>query len=67
MGPQLSEMDTDGSDPRRNAVLESARHVFAEKGFVEATISEISRGAGIADSAAYKYFKGKEEICTGNN
>jgi len=50
------------SDLKKNAILESARQIFAEKGFVNTTISEIALTAGIADSAVYKYFNGKEKV-----
>ena len=47
---------------KRTSILESATRVFSEKGFFESTISDIARGAGIADSGVYHHFKGKEEI-----
>ncbi len=50
------------TDIKRTSILNSANKVFSEKGFFQTTISEIAKGAGIADSAVYRYFKGKEEI-----
>ena len=49
-------------DPKIQALLRSATDVFAQKGFAEATISEIARGAQIAPSGIYNHFSGKEEI-----
>jgi len=47
---------------RRERIIESALAIFAEKGFQEATISEISRAAGVSDATVYEYFKSKEEL-----
>ncbi|HPI93373.1 MAG TPA: TetR/AcrR family transcriptional regulator [Deltaproteobacteria bacterium] len=47
---------------RRDRILESALAIFAEKGFQEATISEISKAAGVSDATVYEYFKSKEEL-----
>jgi len=50
------------SERRRQAILRSATRIFSRKGFGEAKISEIARGAKLASSGIYTYFKGKEEI-----
>lgn len=47
---------------RRERILEAALAIFAEKGFQEATISEISKAAGVSDATVYEYFKSKEEL-----
>ncbi|HVN70420.1 MAG TPA: TetR/AcrR family transcriptional regulator [Desulfomonilia bacterium] len=47
---------------RRDRIIESALSIFAEKGFQEATISEISKAAGVSDATVYEYFKSKEEL-----
>ena len=50
-------------DPqKKHLILESAINVFSEKGFSEATISEIAKGAGLSGPGLYKYYSGKEEI-----
>ncbi|MEZ4525529.1 MAG: TetR/AcrR family transcriptional regulator [Desulfobacterales bacterium] len=45
-----------------NRILEAAVSVFAEKGFHQATISQIAREAGVADGTIYLYFKNKDDI-----
>ncbi len=50
------------SKTKKNAILESAIKVFAEKGFADATISEIAKRAGLGGSGIYIYFKSKEDI-----
>jgi TetR/AcrR family transcriptional regulator, fatty acid metabolism regulator protein len=47
---------------RRDRIIESALRIFAEKGFQDATISEISKAAGVSDATVYEYFKSKEEL-----
>ncbi|MBN1636939.1 MAG: TetR/AcrR family transcriptional regulator [Deltaproteobacteria bacterium] len=47
---------------RKNKIIESALKIFAEKGFQDATISEISKAAGVSDATVYEYFNTKEEL-----
>lgn len=47
---------------RKKQILDSATRIFGEKGFQEATISEISKDVGIGDATIYEYFKNKEDI-----
>jgi TetR/AcrR family fatty acid metabolism transcriptional regulator len=47
---------------RRERIIDSALKIFAEKGFQDATISEISRAAGVSDATVYEYFNSKEEL-----
>lgn len=43
-------------------ILDAAISVFAEKGFFNATVSEVARRAGVADGTIYLYFKGKDDL-----
>ncbi|HHO76220.1 MAG TPA: TetR/AcrR family transcriptional regulator [Deltaproteobacteria bacterium] len=47
---------------RKNRIIETALKIFAEKGFADATISEISKAAGVSDATVYEYFNSKEEL-----
>jgi len=47
---------------RKNKIIDSALKIFAEKGFADATISEISKAAGVSDATVYDYFNTKEEL-----
>jgi len=49
------------SDDKRNAILEAAARVFAERGLSAAT-SAISSAAGIAEGTLFTYFKTKDEL-----
>lgn len=46
-------------DPR---IMESAKEEFLRKGFLEASLQEICRNAGVTTGALYKRFRGKEEL-----
>lgn len=49
-------------DPR---ILESAKEEFLQKGFLNASLQEICKNAGVTTGALYKRFSGKEELfCT---
>ena len=46
-------------DPR---IKESAKEEFLQKGFLDASLQEICKNAGVTTGALYKRFKGKEEL-----
>jgi AcrR family transcriptional regulator len=47
---------------RRGEILRSAEHVFASKGYHEASIEEIARVAEYGTGTVYLYFKDKEAL-----
>ena len=47
---------------RKGSILSATTRIFAEKGFSQSTISEISTEVGIAESTIYEYFNNKEDI-----
>ena len=49
-------------EARKEEILQAAREVFAEKGFLAATMEEIAQRAGFSKGAIYFYFRSKEEI-----
>ena len=46
----------------RTRVLEAAEQVFGAKGYHGASVTEITRAAGVAQGTFYLYFRGKKEI-----
>ena len=46
-------------DPR---IMESTKEEFLQKGFLDASLQEICKNAGVTTGALYKRFKGKEEL-----
>ena len=65
---QISTAASAGKTPavtdKRAAILEAATAVFAERGFFNAQVADIARGAGIAAGTVYLYFRSKDEILT---
>ena len=53
---------TPRGEATRQRVLEAAEAVFGEKGYYSASVTEITRAAGVAQGTFYLYFKGKKEI-----
>jgi AcrR family transcriptional regulator len=47
---------------RFSSIIDSALKVFGEKGFYNATISEIARNAGVSEATIYEYFGSKEDL-----
>jgi AcrR family transcriptional regulator len=47
---------------RQSEIITAARRVFAEKGYVAATVDEIAQRANLAKGTIYVYFDSKEQI-----
>ncbi|MBA2606825.1 MAG: TetR/AcrR family transcriptional regulator [Acidobacteria bacterium] len=47
---------------KREAILNAAVKVFAQKGFFNSKVADVAGEAGIADGTVYLYFKSKDEI-----
>jgi len=47
---------------KRDAILDAATQVFAEKGFFGAQVADVARRAGVAAGTVYLYFKGKDDL-----
>jgi TetR/AcrR family transcriptional regulator, fatty acid metabolism regulator protein len=47
---------------RKDRIMDAALCIFAEKGFQNTTISEISKEAGVSEATIYEYFGTKEEL-----
>lgn len=45
-----------------SSIIEAALKVFGEKGYYNATISEIARAAGVSEATIYEYFGSKEDL-----
>lgn len=58
----MGENDRGNRTDKRTRILDAAIHVFADKGFFQARISDIAERAGVADGTIYLYFKNKEDV-----
>ncbi len=47
---------------KSSSIIEAALKVFGEKGYYNATISEIARKAGVSEATIYEYFGSKEDL-----
>jgi len=54
--------DHSRAKPRKDRIMDAALRIFAEKGFQNATITEISKEAGVSDATIYEYFGTKEDL-----
>jgi AcrR family transcriptional regulator len=50
------------SEDKRNAILDAATRVFAERGLTSAPTSEISKQAGVAEGTLFTYFETKDDL-----
>ena len=50
------------SDERRDAIVHSAIHLFAEKGFRGATTRELAAAAGVTEPVLYQHFRTKSDL-----
>lgn len=50
------------SEDKRNAILDAATRIFAERGLTAAPTSEISKQAGIAEGTLFTYFDTKDDL-----
>ena len=55
-------MKSDGQLDKPTRILLAAESVFAEKGYIEATINEIARSSNVSEGTIYEYFKNKEDL-----
>ena len=52
------------SGQRREAIVRSAIHLFAEKGFRGATTRELAAAAGVTEPVLYRHFRTKRDLYT---
>ena len=54
--------DRDNKTSRKDRIIGVATKVFARNGFAETTISDIAKGAKVAEATIYEYFSTKEGL-----
>jgi AcrR family transcriptional regulator len=60
----VPEKISEDTRPKRDAILEAARTLFAKKGYDDTTIADIAKVAGVAVGTVYLYFRNKHEVYT---
>jgi AcrR family transcriptional regulator len=62
----LSKMETGlrerKKEQTRQLIADTARRLFAERGFEAVTVAEVARAAGVAEKTVFNYFPTKEEL-----
>jgi len=59
---ELPELATAKAEETRARILNAALRLFRERGFDSATMRDVAAEAGVANGAAYYYFRSKEEL-----
>ena len=60
--PPLSQAARAAQASKRDAILDAATRVFAERGFFAAQVADVARRAGVAAGTVYLYFKNKDDL-----
>lgn len=60
----MSELRTANMQEKQNRILECARDLFAEKGYINTRVRDIIDKAGYGTGTFYKYFDSKENVLT---
>ncbi len=55
-------VDNNKSIGRKDRILNAALKIFAERGFQNSTIVEISKEAEVSEATVYEYFGTKEDV-----
>ena len=53
---------SENTEFKASRILRAAESVFAEKGYIQATISEIAKIANVSEGTIYEYFKNKDDL-----
>lgn len=62
MSPRTEAQNDKIRIDRKKAIMEAALSVFAEEGYHSASISKVSKKAGVSKGLMYNYFESKEEL-----
>lgn len=62
MAPQSKEQFEAMRELSREKILSTALYLFSKKGFVNTSISDIAKEAGISKGLTYNYFKSKDDL-----
>jgi AcrR family transcriptional regulator len=60
--PNAAVFFADVEPGRKGEILDSALHVFADRGYDNGSMREIAKGVGVSEPALYRHFPGKEAL-----
>ena len=52
-------------EAKESSILDAAERIFAQAGFDGAKVSDIARGASVAEGTVYLYYKNKQDLLAG--
>jgi AcrR family transcriptional regulator len=58
----MPKVSQEHRDARRRTILDAARAVFADKGFAQASTTDIVQATGLSTGAVYSYFPSKQDL-----
>ena len=64
MAPRTSSQFEEIREQSKSKILDAALKLFAEKGYENASISQIAKKAGVSKGLMYNYFRSKEDLVT---
>lgn len=59
---QIPVPDKKITNPKYQKIIDAAIKVFAQKGFYNAKVNDVSKAADVADGTIYLYFKNKDDL-----
>ena len=62
LNQRVAERERHDGQERRRSILDAARKVFAEKGYLIASMREIARVAALSPGLIYHYWGGKDDL-----
>ena len=62
MSPRTEKQFEEMRKEKRTLIMEAALEVFAEKSFLGASVSKITKKAGVSKGLLYTYFENKEDL-----
>jgi AcrR family transcriptional regulator len=60
--PRTKEQNEAIRAEKKQLIIDSALHLFAEKGYASTSINDIAQSANISKGLMYNYFKSKEDV-----
>jgi len=58
----MTKVITEYKEAAKTKIIETARKVFAQKGYHDTTMDDIAKEIGVSKGALYSYFKSKEDL-----
>jgi AcrR family transcriptional regulator len=64
-GKNMARGRSSGYDDQREAILQQATELFAERGYTETSMNQVAEACGLSKPALYHYFRDKSALLVG--